>query len=157
MAYLVDTSKLKFSYIKNDYNLMKIDDEYIYPSDSYENNFKSELLGMKPLGRIYFDHYEHLNYTDNTPVERAIIDGGTRGMIEKYMKPGARVYTEEMVCNIINSRIYENSDELKPKLPSEVYNFLTEIAENKGKNKPSRAKELLEKFKVVGSDSNGKG
>ncbi|UXU67455.1 hypothetical protein MUA52_05060 [Staphylococcus agnetis] len=151
MVKLIDTKMLRYSSIEAS-GIMEIDDEYIYPSERYYNTIeKEEILGMKPLGRIYFDRYNHLDYTDGTPKERAIIDGGERGMIERYMEPGARVYTDNMVLNIIRSKVYENNDELKPKLPVEVYEFLTEIASNKGKNKPARAKELLEKFNVVGT------
>lgn len=145
---LINTDKLRYHHS----GLMGIDDEYIYNSKGYETDLKNEILGLKPLGRIYFDTFNNLNYTDGTPVEKPIITHGELGMIERYMKPGARVYTDEMVVNIIQSRIYEQSDELKPKLPIEVYEFLSEIANNKAKNKPKRAKELLDQFKVIGGE-----
>ena len=150
---LINTDKLRYHHgINSHHSLMEIDDEYIYSSNSYETNLKDEILGLKPLGRIYFDTFNNLNYTDGTPVEKPIITRGERGMIDRYMKPGARVYTDEMVVNIIQSRIYEQSEELKPKLPIEVYEFLSEISNNKAKNKPKRAKELLDQFKVIGGE-----
>lgn len=145
---LIKTDKLRYY----DAHLMEIDEEHIYNARGYETNLKKEILGLKPLGRIYFDTFNNLDYTDGTPVEKPIITHGELGMIKRYMKPGARVYTDEMVVNIIQSRIYEQSDELKPKLPIEVFEFLSEIANNKAKNKPKRAKELLDQFKVIGGE-----
>lgn len=148
---LIDTSKLRFHHGRDlHHSLMEIDDEHIYNTMGYETKLKDEILGLKPLGRIYVDKFNNLNYSDGTPVEKPVITDGELGMINKYMKPGARVYTDEMVVNIIQSRIYEQTDELRPKLPVEVFEFLTEIANNKAKDKPKRAKELLDQFKVVG-------
>lgn len=152
---IIDTSKLRFYRGESsNYSLMEIDDEHIYDSRGYETKLKEEILALKPLGRIYVDKFNNLDYSDGTPVEKPIITYGELGMINKYMKPGARVYTDEMVVNIIQSRIYEQNEELKPKLPVEVFEFLTEIANNKAKNKPKRAKELLTQFKVVGGSTN---
>ena len=81
-----------------------------------------------------------------SPVETAHISGGEKGIIDKYLKAGQRVYSEEMVVNIINSRCYDSS--LLPKLPFEVYELLKELTENKGKNKASRARLMLEKYEV---------
>lgn len=149
MTKLIDTRKLRYDSI-SEFGIMEIADEYIYPRRGYETTLKDDVIGMKPLGRIYFHEFKNLNYTDGTPVECAAINGGEFGMIDRYMKAGARVYTDEMVVNLIQSRIYEGNDELKPKLPVEVYDFLNEIANNKAKDKPKRAKELIKKFKVVG-------
>ena len=150
---LIDTKKLRYHHVRNlNGSLMEIDDEHVYEARGYETNLKEEILSLKPLGRIYVDKCKNLDYSDGTPVEIPFIGGGEFGMINRYMKPGARVYTDEMVVNIIQSRIYEQSDELKPKLPIEVYEFLSEIADNKAKDKPKRAKELLDNFKVVGGE-----
>lgn len=148
---LIDTSKLKYHY-KAD--MMAIDDELIYDDTYGYNTYDKEyLLSLKPLGRIYFSPLQNLDYVDGTPVEAPYITGGEKGMIDKYLKAGARVYTEEMVLNILKSKLYENSDELKPKLPEDLHNFLVELSENKAKDKPQRAKEFLDKYKLVGYEA----
>ena len=143
---IIDTAKLKYD-SRLQTGFMKIDDEHIYDIAGYSTTTDKCILGMKPLGRIYFGELKHLNYTDGTPVEVPYISNGEIGMKDKYLKAGQRVYTEEMVANIINSRCYDDS--LLPKLPVEVYELLKELTENKGKNKGSRAKLMLEKYEVA--------
>ena len=143
---IIDTSKLQYD-PRVQHGFMKIDDEHVSDIAGYNTTSEEYILGMKPLGRIYFGELKNLNYTDGTPVEVPCISGGEKGMIDKYLKAGQRVYTEEMVVNIINSRCYDSS--LLPKLPSEVYELLKELTENKGKNKGSRAKLMLEKYEVA--------
>ena len=143
---IIDTSKLQYD-PRVQHGFMKIDDEHIYDIAGYNTTTDKCILGMKPLGRIYFGELKHLNYTDGTPVEVPYISNGERGMEDKYLKAGQHVYTEEMVVNIINSRCYDDS--LLPKLPFEVYELLKELTENKGKNKASRAKLMLEKYEVA--------
>ena len=143
---VIDTAKLQYdSQLQTGF--MKIDDEHVSDIVGYNTTTKKCILGMKPLGRIYFGELKNLNYADGTPVETPCILGGEKGMIDKYLKAGQRVYTEEMVVNIIDSRCYDSS--LLPKLPLEVYELLKELTENKGKNKGSRAKLILEKYKVA--------
>lgn len=143
---IIDTTKLQYDSLLQT-GFMKIDDEHISDADGYSTITKEYILGMKPLGRIYFRGLENLNYTDGTPVETAHISGGEKGIMDKYLKAGQRVYSEEMVVNIINSRCYDSG--LLPKLPFEVYELLKELTENKGKNKGSRAKLMLEKYEVM--------
>lgn len=143
---VIDTAKLQYD-SRLQTGLMKIDDEHVYDIAGYNTTSEKYILGMKPLGRIYFGELKHLNYTDGTPVEAPCISGGEKGMTDKYLKAGRRVYTEEMVVNIINSRCYDSS--LLPKLPLEVYELLKELTENKGKSKGSRAKLILEKYEVA--------
>ena len=143
---IIDTTRLQYDSLLQT-GFMKIDDEHISDANGYSTITKEYILGMKPLGRIYFRGLEHLNYTDGTPVETAHISGGEKGIIDKYLKAGQRVYSEEMVINIINSRCYDSS--LLPKLPFEVYKLLKELTENKGKNKASRARLMLEKYEVA--------
>lgn len=143
---IIDTAKLQYdSQLRTGF--MKIDDEHVSDIAWYNTTTEKCIIGMKPLGRIYFGELKNLNYTDGTPVEMPYISGGEKGMIDKYLKAGQRVYTEEMVVNIINSRCYDSS--LLPKLPFEVYELLKELTENKGKNKGSRAKLILEKYEVT--------
>lgn len=156
MSKIIDTTKLKYSSLR-EVGYMEIDEEHIYPVKSaydYKTIDDREIVGMKPVGRLYFDKYKNLDYTDGIPVEKAIVDGGERGMIRKYLKPGVAMYTGEMVKEIIKSRLYENVDDLKPKIPEEVYEFLEDIANNKAKQKPKKAKELLSKYKMVGGENN---
>lgn len=143
---VIDTTRLQYD-SRLQTGFMKIDDEHISDIDGYSTTTEEYILGMKPLGRIYFRGFENLNYTDGTPVETAHISGGEKGIIDKYLKAGQRVYSEEMVVNIINSRCHD--EKLLPKLPLDVYELLKELSENKGKNKPARAKELLEKYEVA--------
>lgn len=141
---IIDTKQLR--YHSGD-GLMEIDEEHIYDSYGYSTTTNEFVLGMKPLGRIYFRPATNLDYVDGTPVEMSYISGGEKGVIDKYLKAGERVYTQEMVVNIINSRCYDK--ELLPKLPLDVYELLSELSENKGKNKPTRAKEILDKYEVL--------
>ena len=143
---IIDTAKLQYD-SRLQIGFMRIDDEHVSDIAWYNTTTEKCILGMKPLGRIYFGELKNLNYTDGTPVEMPYISGGEKGMEDKYLKAGQRVYTEEMVVNIINSRCYDSS--LLPKLPFEVYELLKELTENKGKNKGSRAKLILEKYKVA--------
>ena len=89
--------------IRYDYNkdCLTIDDEYLIDEDRYSVLDIKESLGMKALGRIYFHSYSNLNYTTGEPVEKAVISGGEQGVEKKYLKHGARVYTEEQVKTII--------------------------------------------------------
>lgn len=143
---IIDTARLQYD-SRLQTGFMKIDDEHVSDIAGYNTTTNNYILGMKPLGRIYFGELKHLNYADGTPVETAYISGGEKGMEDKYLKAGQRVYTEEMVVNIINSRCYDSI--LLPKLPFEVYELLKELTENKGKNKGSRAKSMLEKYEVA--------
>lgn len=141
---LIDTKQLR--YHSGD-GLMEIDEEHIYDSYGYSRTTNEYILGMKPLGRIYFRPATNLDYTDGTPKEFAYISGGEKGVEDKYLKAGERVYTQEMVVNIINSRCHD--EKLLPKIPLDVYELLKELSENKGRNKPVRAKEILEKYEVA--------
>lgn len=129
-----------------------IPNEYLMEDEGYTVLDNLLSVGMKPLGRIYFDRHENLNYTDGTPVEKPIISGGEKGVLQEYLKAGERVYTEKQVINIINSRCYESNDDLKPKIPPEIAQFLKGVSKNTAKNKPKRAKELLEKYSVIGEE-----
>ena len=149
MKIITDTSKLRFSSLLK-YGQMEIDDEYVVEGKGYDTLDERFILGMKPLGRIFFNPLENLNYTDGTPVETAHITGGEKGITDKYLKAGKRVYTEDMVLNIIQSRCYEVHDELKPKIPKDVHELISEIANNTAKNKGDRARSFLEKYKVEG-------
>lgn len=140
---LIDTKQLRYH---SGNGLMEIDEEHIYDSNGYSYTTDDLILGMKPLGRIYFRPATNLDYVDGTPVEMSYISGGEKGVIDKYLKAGEIVYTQEMVVNIINSRCYD--EKLLPKLPLEVYELLKELSENKGNNKPTRAREILEKYEV---------
>lgn len=148
MKKLIKTKKLEYPGKFHD-GYMMIDEEHIHDMDFAYSTTEDILNVLKPLGRLYFDEYKNLNYTDGTPVERAVVSGGERGMIERYLRPGVRVYTEDMVVNIIKSKLYEQNNELKPKLPQEVADFLKEISNNQATDKPKRAKILLEKYNVI--------
>ena len=151
MNKLIDTKMLRYASTADEIGFMEIDEEHIHDNDGYSTTDIKESLGLKPVGRVYFFEYENLDYRDGGAVEKPVITGGEVGMINRYLKPGVKVYTEEMVINIVKSRLYENNEELKPKLPKDVAEFLNEIEKNTGKNKPKRAKELLNKYSVVGS------
>ena len=137
--------------IRYDYSndCLVIDDEYLVDEDRYFVLDTKEFLGMKALGRIYFDSYSNLNYTTGEPVEKAIISGGEQGVEKKYLKHGARVYTEEQVKTIILKGLYEDNEELNPKLPIDVWTLLEELSNNKAKNKSKRAKDILEKYSKI--------
>ena len=137
--------------IRYDYSndCLVVDDEYLIDEDRYSVLDTKEYLGMKALGRIYFHSYSNLNYTTGEPVEKAIISGGERGVEEKYLKPGVRVYTEEQVKTIILKGLYEDTEELNPRLPVDVWTLLEELSTNKAKNKSKRAKDILEKYSRI--------
>ena len=137
--------------IRYDYSndCLVVDDEYLIDEDRYSVLDTKEYLGMKALGRIYFHSYSNLNYTTGEPVEKAIISGGERGVEEKYLKPGARIYTEEQVKTIILKGLYEDTEELNPRLPVDVWTLLEELSNNKAKNKSKRAKDILKKYSKI--------
>ena len=100
---IIDTDKLQYD-SRLQTGFMKIDDEHVSDITGYNTTTKKCILGMKPLGRIYFGEFKNLNYTDGTPVETPHISGGEKGMTDKYLKAGQRVYTEEMVVCYPNYR-----------------------------------------------------
>lgn len=149
MTKLIDTKMLRYAE-NQDVGIMKIDDEHIYPTNNYyETLDDSEILGMKPVGRIYFNWSDILEYWDGSPTEWPIISGGESGIADKYLKAGEAVYTEEMVLNIIRSKVYENNINLISKLPTEIYYFLEDVADGKLEGISKDAKKLLEKFDVI--------
>jgi hypothetical protein len=137
--------------IRYDYSndCLVIDDEYLVDEDRYSILDRKEPLGMKALGRIYFHSYSNLDYTTGEPVEKAVISGGERGVEGKYLKHGVRVYTEEQVKTIILKGLYEDNEELNPKLPNDVWALLEELSNNKAKNKSKRAKDILQKYSKI--------
>lgn len=143
---ITDVSKIKH----NSWGI-SIPDEYLV-KEGYSVVDGNELTGMKAVGRIYYSPASNLDYTTGEPVEMAYITGGERGVTNQYMRAGVRVFTEEQVLNMLNSRCYEANDELKPKLPEDVYDFLEKISKNTAKRKPSTAAELLEKYNKIGED-----
>ena len=92
---IIDTARLQYD-SRLQAGFMKIDDEHVSDTVGYNTTTDKCVLGMKPLGRIYFGELKNLNYTDGTPVETPYISGGEKGMTDKYLKAGQRVYTEEM-------------------------------------------------------------
>ncbi|MEK0398587.1 hypothetical protein [Tetragenococcus halophilus] len=128
-----------------------IPDEYLSKDNHYKYSIMDESyrFNMKPVGRVYFAGLADLNYTDGTPKEAPLIGGGEFGTIDRYLTPGCLVYTEDQVENLINSRLYEDEDQFKPKITKELETLLTELSENKAKNKAKRAKEMLEKYQVI--------
>lgn len=143
---ITDVTKLRKGIFDKDWI---IPDEYLVPQ-GYSVLDPKEPLGMKSIGRIYYQPARNLDYVSGEPVELPYIDGGEVGVTDRYMKAGAKVYTEEQVKNLLQSRAYEVNEDLKPKLPEDVYGFLSEVSNNKAKDKPKRAKELLNKYKLVG-------
>ena len=143
---ITNKDAIRYDYNKN---CLIIDDEYLIDEDRYSVLDINEFLGMKALGRVYFHSYDNLNYTTGEPVEKAIISGGERGVEEKYLKPGARIYTEEQVKTIILKGLYEDTEELNPRLPVDVWTLLEELSNNKAKNKSKRAKDILEKYSKI--------
>ena len=65
---IIDTTRLQYDSLLQT-GFMKIDDEHVSDADGYSTITKEYILGMKPLGRIYFGELKHLNYTDGTAVE----------------------------------------------------------------------------------------
>lgn len=143
---ITDVSKIKFNSWGH-----SIPDEYLV-KEGYSVLDDNELTGMKAVGRIYYSPAGNLNYTTGEPVEMGYVTGGERGVTDLYLRPGVRVFTEEQVLAMLNSRCYEANDELKPKLPEDVYAFLEEISKNTAKRKPSTAAGLLEKYNKIGKE-----
>lgn len=148
---ITDVTKLRKGIFDKDWI---IPDEYLVPQ-GYSVLDPKEPLGMKSIGRIYYQPARNLDYVSGEPVELPYINGGQVGVTDRYMKAGAKVYTEEQVKNLLQSRAYEVNEDLKPKLPEDVYEFLEEIANNEAKRKPTRAKEFLSKYKMVGVTAKG--
>lgn len=144
MFLIKDTESLKYNRLG--YEIDEID---LHKTNGYTQIDELETLGVKPLGRIYFDEYANLDYTTGEPVEKAVISGGEIGVLKKYLKAGEKVYSSEQVKDLINARIYEKNECLKPKLPEDVYAFLKELSNNKAKDKPVRALELMSKYKMI--------
>lgn len=142
---ITDVSKLHHQ----TYGGWVIPDEYLVP-EGYSVLDHEEFTGMKAIGRVYFRPADNLDYTTGEPVEMAYITGGEKGVTDSYLKPGARVFTEEQVINLLNSRCYESNEKLKPKLPEDVYEFLEQLADNTAKMKPIRARAFLSKYKKEG-------
>lgn len=146
---ITDTRKIVREWGDKEYH---IDDEYLIPDTLHRYSVlkKDGQFRMKPVGRIYFEPMENLNYVGGGAVEHAWITSGERGVEDRYLKPGVAVFTERQVEQIVDGRLYDESH--KPKLPEDVYNFLKEIAAGKAKNKNKRAQNFLDEFKVIGDE-----
>lgn len=153
---ITDASKITYDHsnYNNDKITMHVPDEYLIPDSEWKYSALSKDfdLGMKPVGRLFGTTSQYLKYSDGTPVTILAVDGGEHGMADRYLKAGKLVYTEDQVKNIINSRCYEQNEELTPKITAELESFLKGIANNTMKDKPKKAKELLEKYSVIGKE-----
>lgn len=146
---ITDTQKITKGWLDENYH---IDDQYLIPDTAYRYSVLKDdgHFRMKPVGRVYFEPMEHLNYVGGGAVEHAWITSGEHGVIDRYLKPGVAVFTQKQVEEIVDGRLYDKSH--NPKLPEEVYNFLKEIAAGKAKNKNQRAQRFLDEFKVIGDE-----
>lgn len=145
---------LDITKIQTDYKTLEvtIPDEYLAPQEEYRYSIFEDqyALKMKPVGRVYYGQLKNFNYTDGTPVECALVSGGEAGVEKRFLRAGVPVYTSEQVELIINNRCYESNNNMKPRISNELANFLRDVAAGTAKNKPTRAKELLDKYEVVG-------
>ena len=85
---IIDTARLQYD-SRLQTGFMKIDDEHVSDIAGYNTTTEKCIIGMKPLGRIYFGELKNLNYTDGAPVETPYISGGEKGITDKYLKAGA--------------------------------------------------------------------
>lgn len=88
---------------------LEVPDEILYDTDMpyYTVADNGSIVGMKPVGRLYFDKYNHLNYSDGTAVERPVISGGEKGVVERYLHTPTTLFTEEQVLQILHAALFD--------------------------------------------------
>ena len=88
---------------------LEVPDEVLYDTGMpyYTVADNGSIVGMKPVGRLYFDHYNHLDYSDGTAVERPVIDGGEKGVVERYLHTPTTLFTEEQVLQILHAALFD--------------------------------------------------
>ena len=88
---------------------LEVPDEILYDTDMpyYTVADNGSIVGMKPVGRLYFDKYNHLDYSDGTAVERPVIDGGEKGVVERYLHTPTTLFTEEQVLQILHAALFD--------------------------------------------------
>lgn len=88
---------------------LEVPDEILYDTDMpyYTVADNGSIVGMKPVGRLYFDKYNHLDYSDGTAVERPVISGGEKGVVERYLHTPTTLFTKEQVLQILHAALFD--------------------------------------------------
>ena len=88
---------------------LEVPDEILYDTDMpyYTVAGNGSIVGMKPVGRLYFYKYTNLDYTDGTAVELPVISGGEKGVIERYLHTPTTLFTEEQVLQILHAALFD--------------------------------------------------
>lgn len=88
---------------------LEVPDEILYDTDMpyYTVADNGSIVGMKPVGRLYFYKYTNLDYTDGTAVELPVISGGEKGVIERYLHTPTTLFTEEQVLQILHAALFD--------------------------------------------------
>ncbi|MCG0810311.1 hypothetical protein IMAU10576_02440 [Lactiplantibacillus plantarum] len=88
---------------------LEVPDEVLYDTHMpyYTVADNGSIVGMKPVGRLYFYQYNYLDHSDGTAVECPVISGGEKGVVERYLHTPTTLFTEEQVLQILHAALFE--------------------------------------------------